>query len=145
MTSLIYLFAFVLVLSIVVIVHEGGHFLMARLCGVQVVEFSLGFGKELWARCDKKGTRWKVCLIPLGGYVKMLGDEDAASAKGSTKDIPPEDFPLSGLEAPDVWTPVALPAASPRESPDHTISSKVPPDNKIHNSPATLRSADCIL
>ncbi|MBE6446294.1 MAG: RIP metalloprotease [Alphaproteobacteria bacterium] len=87
MISLAYLFAFVLVLSIVVIVHEGGHFLMARLCGVQVEEFSLGFGKELWGRNDKKGTRWKVCLIPLGGYVKMLGDEDAASAQKSTKKL----------------------------------------------------------
>ncbi len=91
MTGLAYLFAFVLVLSLVVIVHEGGHFLVARACGVKVVEFSLGFGKELFGRVDKHGTRWKVCLIPLGGYVKMLGDADAASARQSDEKIAPED------------------------------------------------------
>lgn len=112
MISLAYLFAFVLVLSIVVIVHEGGHFFMARLCGVQVVEFSLGFGKELWGRCDKKGTRWKVCLIPLGGYVKMLGDEDAASARGSTKDISPEDLHKTFL-AKKLWQRALIIFAGP--------------------------------
>jgi len=89
--ALVYLFAFVLVLSLVVIVHEGGHFLVARACGVKVVEFSLGFGKELWGKKDKYGTRWKVCLVPLGGYVKMLGDADAASTKKSAERIAPED------------------------------------------------------
>ncbi len=92
MTAFIYLFAFVLVLSLVVIVHEGGHFLVARACGVKVVEFSLGFGRELWGRVDKHGTRWKVCLVPLGGYVKMLGDADVASTKQSTEKIAPEDM-----------------------------------------------------
>ncbi len=91
MTGLIYFVAFVIVLSLVVIVHEGGHFLVARSCGVKVVEFSLGFGKELFGWQDKKGTRWKVCLIPLGGYVKMLGDADAASTKQSTEKIAPKD------------------------------------------------------
>lgn len=90
-TTLFYLLAFVLVLSLVVIVHEGGHFIVARLCGVKVTEFSLGFGKKLFSKSDKYGTAWQVRLIPLGGYVKMLGDEDAASAKSSDKDIPEED------------------------------------------------------
>ncbi len=80
---MIYVLAFLLVLSIVVVIHEGGHFFMARRCGVQVTDFSLGFGRELFAWTDKKGTRWKVCLFPLGGYVKMLGDGDAASGKMS--------------------------------------------------------------
>ena len=87
---LVYLFGFVFVLSLVVIVHEGGHFCVARWCGVHVTEFSLGFGKELWGRNDKKGTRWKICAVPLGGYVKMLGDEDAASSKSSTDNVPKE-------------------------------------------------------
>ncbi|MGN0919448.1 MAG: RIP metalloprotease RseP [Alphaproteobacteria bacterium] len=91
-TTLTYLFAFVVVLSLVVIVHEGGHFFAARRCGVKVTDFSLGFGPELWGRVDKKGTRWKVCAIPLGGYVKMLGDEDAASAQKSTAHVAPEDL-----------------------------------------------------
>lgn len=90
-STLAYLFAFIVVLSLVVIVHEGGHFIVARLCGVKVTEFSLGFGKKLFSRTDKKGTAWQIRAIPLGGYVKMLGDEDAASAKSSDKDIAPED------------------------------------------------------
>ena len=90
-TTLLYLFAFVVVLSLVVIVHEGGHFIVARLCGVKVTEFAMGFGKKLFSKTDKRGTAWQLRLIPLGGYVKMLGDEDAASAKSSDKDIPPED------------------------------------------------------
>ena len=88
MSSLIYILAFILVLSIVVVVHEGGHFVVARLCGVQATHFSLGFGKVLWSRMDKHGTLWQVCAIPLGGYVRMLGDEDAAGAKSSTEKVP---------------------------------------------------------
>ncbi len=77
---MIYLLSFIILLSIVVVVHEFGHFYMARLCGVRVEEFSLGFGKELCGWVDKKGTRWKICLIPFGGYVKMFGDSDASSS-----------------------------------------------------------------
>lgn len=81
MTALLYPLAFLLVLSLVVVVHEYGHFIAARLCGVGVTEFSMGFGRVLLSRTDKRGTLWKVCLIPLGGYCKMLGDADAASTK----------------------------------------------------------------
>ena len=79
--ALLYPLSFIVVLSIVVIVHEFGHFWVARRCGVKVEQFSLGFGKVLWSRKDKKGTEWKVCLIPLGGYVQMFGDADASSTK----------------------------------------------------------------
>lgn len=88
LNSGLYLFAFVFVLSVVVLVHEWGHFIVARLCGVKVTHFSLGFGRVLYKRTDKKGTQWQVCLWPLGGYVKMLGDEDAASAKTNTTKVP---------------------------------------------------------
>ncbi len=71
---------FIVVLSILVFVHEWGHYIVARICGVKVETFSIGFGKELFGRNDKHGTRWKVSLIPLGGYVKMFGDVDPASA-----------------------------------------------------------------
>ena len=111
-TTLIYLFAFVVVLSLVVIVHEGGHFLVARLCGVKVTDFSLGFGPKLWGRVDKKGTQWKVCAIPLGGYVKMLGDEDAASAKKSTDNIAPEDLDKTFL-AQKLWKRALIIFAGP--------------------------------
>ena len=107
-----YLFAFVLVLSLVVIVHEGGHFFIARRCGVRVEEFSLGFGKELWGRTDKKGTRWKVCLVPLGGYVKMLGDMDAASAKSSSDNVPKKLRPYTFM-AQKLWKRAAIIFAGP--------------------------------
>ncbi len=86
-----YLLSFLLVLSIVVIVHEWGHFFAARRCGVTVVAFSIGFGKKLWSRTDKKGTEWRVCAVPLGGYVQMLGDEDAASMKKSDEGLTEEE------------------------------------------------------
>lgn len=71
---------FVVVLSLLVFVHEWGHYIVARMCGVKVEVFSIGFGKELFGYTDAHGTRWKLSLIPLGGYVKMFGDTDPASA-----------------------------------------------------------------
>ena len=111
-TTLLYIFAFVVVLSLVVIVHEGGHFIVARLCGVKVVEFSVGFGKKLFEHTDKKGTNWQIRLIPLGGYVKMLGDEDAASSKSSDKDIPEEDKDKT-FAAKKLWQRAAIIFAGP--------------------------------
>jgi regulator of sigma E protease len=75
-----YLLPFIVLLGILVFVHEFGHFLIARLCGVRVSAFSIGFGKELWSHTDKHGTRWMVSAVPLGGYCQFLGDADAASA-----------------------------------------------------------------
>ena len=70
---------FLIVLTIVVFVHEMGHFLVGRWCGVGVHAFSIGFGPELVGFNDKHGTRWKLCAIPLGGYVKFHGDANGAS------------------------------------------------------------------
>jgi regulator of sigma E protease len=67
------------VFSLVVFFHELGHFLVARWCGIRVLVFSIGFGPELFGFNDRRGTRWKLAAIPLGGYVKFLGDENAAS------------------------------------------------------------------
>lgn len=67
------------VLTVVVFVHEMGHFLVARWCGIRVAAFSIGFGRELAGFTDRSGTRWKLSLIPLGGYVRFEGDENAAS------------------------------------------------------------------
>ncbi|MGD0720431.1 MAG: M50 family metallopeptidase [Roseiarcus sp.] len=75
-----YLIPFVVILSVVVFFHELGHYLVGRWCGVKIERFSLGFGPELYARVDRRGTRWRVAAIPLGGYVKFHGDADAASA-----------------------------------------------------------------
>ncbi|MBN8944629.1 MAG: RIP metalloprotease RseP [Rhizobiales bacterium] len=71
--------SFLFVLTIVVFFHELGHFWVARRCGVRVEAFSIGFGRELAGFNDRHGTRWKLCAIPLGGYVKFFGDADAAS------------------------------------------------------------------
>ena len=74
-----YLIPFVVILSVVVFFHELGHYLVGRWCGVKIERFSLGFGPELYARVDRRGTRWRVAAIPLGGYVKFHGDADAAT------------------------------------------------------------------
>jgi regulator of sigma E protease len=71
---------FLFVLTVVVFFHELGHFLVARWCGVAVKVFSVGFGPELVGFTDRHDTRWRLSAIPLGGYVKFLGDENAASA-----------------------------------------------------------------
>ena len=73
--------AFIIVLSVLVFVHEFGHYYVARACGVRIVSFSIGFGRELIGWNDRHGTRWKLSLLPLGGYVKMFGDVDPASAR----------------------------------------------------------------
>lgn len=73
------LFSFIAIISVIVFIHEFGHFWVARLCGVKVEEFSIGFGKKLFSFRDKKNTEWKFCLLPFGGYVKMFGDRSAAS------------------------------------------------------------------
>jgi len=74
-----YVVPFLFVLTIVVFFHELGHFLMARLCGIKVVVFSVGFGPEIAGFYDRYGTRWKISAVPLGGYVKFFGDDNAAS------------------------------------------------------------------
>lgn len=75
-----YVVPFVVVLGILVFVHELGHFAVARMCGVKVDVFSIGFGKELWGRRDRQGTYWKIAAVPLGGYCQFLGDDDVSSA-----------------------------------------------------------------
>lgn len=78
-TALIKVVPFLFVLTVIVFFHELGHFLIGRLCGIKVLAFSVGFGPELLGFNDRRGTRWKLCAIPLGGYVKFLGDETVAS------------------------------------------------------------------
>ncbi len=75
-----YVVPFIFLLGVLVFVHELGHFLIARWCGVRVTDFSIGFGKQLWGFTDKHQTNWKICAIPLGGYCQFLGDANGASA-----------------------------------------------------------------
>ena len=74
-----YLIPFLFLITVVVFFHELGHFYIARLCNVKVDVFSIGFGKEIIGWNDKKGTRWKISWIPLGGYVKFFGDANMSS------------------------------------------------------------------
>jgi regulator of sigma E protease len=74
-----YIIPFLIVLTVVVFVHEMGHFLVGRWCGVGVTAFSVGFGPEIVGFTDRRGTRWKLSAVPLGGYVKFVGDVNAAS------------------------------------------------------------------
>ena len=91
-TFLGYLLPFLFVLTVVVFVHEFGHFLVARWCGVAVKTFSIGFGPEIAGFTDQHGTRWRLSWIPLGGYVKFIDDENAASAgHKSLEQLSPED------------------------------------------------------
>jgi regulator of sigma E protease len=74
-----YIVPFLIVLTVLVFVHELGHYLVARWCKVRIEVFSIGFGPEIFGWYDRAGTRWKLSLMPLGGYVKMFGDADPAS------------------------------------------------------------------
>jgi regulator of sigma E protease len=111
---------FILVLSILVFVHEWGHYIVARLCGVRIETFSIGFGKEIIGINDSHGTRWKISLIPLGGYVKMFGDTDPSSA-GHCAEVKEGDHarPMTSAErnvaffAKPVWKRAAIVVAGP--------------------------------
>lgn len=109
-----YLIPFLFVLTIVVFFHELGHFLVARWCGVKVDVFSVGFGRELFGRNDRHGTRWRLSLIPLGGYVKFAGDENAASVPDRERiaAMSPEDRATAFIAKP-VWQRAAVVAAGP--------------------------------
>jgi regulator of sigma E protease len=88
--ALLYVGSFLIILTVLVFVHEFGHYLIARWNRVRVEVFSIGFGPELFGRLDRAGTRWKFSAIPLGGYVKMLGDSDPASALPAARLSPNE-------------------------------------------------------
>ena len=82
-----YILPFLALILVVVFIHEYGHYYFAKLFGVGITDFSIGFGKELFGWNDKSGTRWKVCLIPLGGYVKFFGDRNVYSQADNEKII----------------------------------------------------------
>ena len=82
-----YLLPFIVLILIVVFIHEYGHYYFAKKYGVGVTDFSIGFGKEIFGWNDKSGTRWKICWIPLGGYVKFFGDRNVFSQADQEKII----------------------------------------------------------
>jgi regulator of sigma E protease len=109
-----YLVPFLIVLTIVVFVHEMGHYLVGRWCGIRVLVFSVGFGPELVGYTDRQGTRWKLSAIPLGGYVKFFGDENVASLPDASgvATMSEEDRRRSFPGA-DLWRRAATVAAGP--------------------------------
>jgi len=102
--------AFVLALSIIVAVHEYGHYIVGRWSGIHAEVFSLGFGPVLLSRVDRRGTRWQLAALPFGGYVKFLGDANAASVGGTAVD--PALRRRTMLGAP-LWARAATVAAGP--------------------------------
>ncbi|MYM54345.1 RIP metalloprotease RseP [Thalassovita mangrovi] len=109
------LLAFVVALSVIVAVHEYGHYIVGRWSGIHAEVFSLGFGPVLFSRVDKRGTRWQLAALPFGGYVKFLGDSNAASVGSdgeAIKAITPEELRHTMLGAP-LWARTATVAAGP--------------------------------
>jgi regulator of sigma E protease len=105
---------FLFVLSIVIFFHELGHFLVGRLCGVKIDAFSLGFGPEIAAFIDRKGTRWRLGILPLGGYVKFHGDANGASMSNEAAVAAmPEAEKSTTFFAQKVWKRAAIVAAGP--------------------------------
>ena len=105
---------FLLVLTVVVFIHELGHFLIARWCGVVVKAFSIGFGPEIFGFYDRHGTRWRFAWIPLGGYVKFMDDDNAASMPSpeALERMTPEER-RSSFHTKPVWQRAAVVAAGP--------------------------------
>lgn len=108
------LFSFVIILSAIVFVHEFGHYFIARLCGVKIEVFSIGFGREIFGFNDKAGTRWKFSIAPVGGYVKMYGDEGAASTPDTSAiDAMTEDQRKVSFHHKPLWQKALVVAAGP--------------------------------
>jgi regulator of sigma E protease len=105
-----YVIPFLAALTAIVFIHELGHFLMARWCGVVVDTFSIGFGREIAGWYDRHGTRWKLCWVLLGGYVKFKGDANAASMPDASATALPES---GNFHAKPLWQRAAVVVAGP--------------------------------
>ncbi|HWK66809.1 MAG TPA: RIP metalloprotease RseP [Rhizobiaceae bacterium] len=105
---------FLFVLTVVVFVHEMGHYLVGRWCGIGVTAFSIGFGPELLGFNDRRGTRWKLCAIPLGGYVKFVGDMGVTSQPDKAEaDVLPEEQRRVAFHNQAVWKRALTVVAGP--------------------------------
>lgn len=106
------LVAFLAALGPLVFIHEFGHYFMARLFGVGAESFSIGFGREVAGWTDKQGTRWKVGWLPLGGYVKFIGDLNPVSMPGEVEDVSPRERKRSFHHRP-IWQRFLIVLAGP--------------------------------
>ncbi|MEO9685005.1 MAG: RIP metalloprotease RseP [Tateyamaria sp.] len=110
------IFFFVLALSVIVAIHEYGHYIVGRWSGIQADVFSIGFGPVLWSRMDKRGTRWQIAALPFGGYVKFAGDANAASGKDEEAMAEVEADPVAlraTMHGAPLWARAATVAAGP--------------------------------
>lgn len=107
-----YLLPFIAALTIIVFIHELGHFMVARWCGVAVEVFSIGFGREIFGWNDRHGTRWKVCWLPFGGYVKFEGDANPTSLPQASPE-PKTARTAGNFHGKPVWKRAAVVAAGP--------------------------------
>lgn len=108
--------AFVLALSVIVAIHEYGHYIVGRWSGIHADVFSLGFGPVLWSRVDCRGTKWQVAALPFGGYVKFAGDANAASGRDDAAMAAVADNPerlRATMHGAPLWARAATVAAGP--------------------------------
>ena len=108
--------AFILALSVIVAIHEYGHYIVGRWSGIHADVFSIGFGPVLYSRIDKRGTRWQIAALPFGGYVKFAGDANAASGKDEEAMAAVEDDPArlrATMHGAPLWARTATVAAGP--------------------------------
>ncbi|WP_426031623.1 RIP metalloprotease RseP [Cypionkella sp. TWP1-2-1b2] len=105
---------FIVAVAVIVAVHEYGHYIVGRWSGIHAEVFSLGFGPVVYSRVDKRGTKWQIAALPIGGYVKFLGDKDAASApdQAALGGLTPEEKRHTMYGAP-LWARAATVAAGP--------------------------------
>ncbi len=108
-----YIIPFLVVLTVLVFVHELGHYLVARRNGVRIEVFSIGFGPEIFGWYDRAGTRWKLSAVPLGGYVKMYGDADASSLPSNSLVTMSEEDRAVSFHHKRLWQRIAVVAAGP--------------------------------
>ncbi len=104
---------FILAIGPLIFVHELGHYLVGRWCGVKADVFAIGFGREVTGWTDSRGTRWKVCWLPLGGYVKFAGDMNAASMPDAAWQALPEAERSQTFPAQPLWKRALIVAAGP--------------------------------
>lgn len=108
--------AFVVALSVIVAIHEYGHYIVGRWSGIHADVFSIGFGPVLWSRVDRRGTRWQIAALPFGGYVKFAGDANAASGKDEAAMAEAQADPVrlrATMHGAPLWARAATVAAGP--------------------------------
>ena len=109
-TVIQYFFAFALLITVVVFIHELGHYSVGKWCGIGVETFSIGMGKQIWGKTDKSGTLWRIAILPIGGYVKFFGDENPSGKRSSITGSIEND---KNFHTKSVWKKIATTAAGP--------------------------------